>query len=856
MKKILVAMFFGILLGAQAQDTVKKSTDWEWCGWGGGGYFWSNAMHPTNPNIMYLGGDVVGIYKSTDHGKSWQFINNGLHEYGIYSMAISKSNPQVLYVMTPNGMARTDNGGEKWTPLPETLKAKRNLSAHRPGSVRAIAIDPTNPNTVYAGSAIGIASKSVDGGKTWINMDYLSAIKKDDSVPQVKPASGSGFLWASFKSPANDWKHAGRLEKYFNTVQDWSGQKALSASFFTPVGAPPLKVALVVQSGSDWKWEQSPFKDSKPGEWIDLSFDLSTLHDIKAVRMVHIAVISNGAEFNGEVGVDNVRLQPIDSTAKAVVLGEWDAAGSNEGWRTSKSGDAPFITSMRGSLAPATAEKNPIASIIVSDSNPNLIFICHSKLGTFRSQDAGKSWMLLDTPKSSMNLAVYPKNSKIIYGAFNAAGVWKSVDGGNSWKKFSNGLPEKSTMREILVNPKNPDIVHLIANGNWAGTYYRSTDGGKSWTGVRKFTRDLVGNPTNPDDAKGGTGELSSSTNIGLSPADPDTIFISANWNNILSTDGGITWQESSRGADITCFHDVRFVNDKVFAVAMDEGLLTSSDNGGTWSQLSPLRYASGESGHQWRVAAFQKENGEYHIVSTVSPWRGAAVYPNHVLVSDDSGKTFKHAVGLPDYLPKKNTMWGEGYARALSADPNNPLTMYLGIDGDAENGKSGGGVFKTTDGGYTWKQLENQPGTRRMFYGIAVDPTDSNRIFWGGFGANGGVWRSEDAGASWARMNGPDAYLFNVEVTNDGTVYAGGNELWKSTDHGTSWKKISNIEGRKGSVVGIAFDPENANRIWFSSVTWGGSSAGGIYRSDDGGKTWTDICGDISYRKIEICVR
>ena len=843
------ALFLG-LTAACASGFETVNTQWTWAGWGGGGFFWSAAIDPSNAKVMYLGGDVNGICKSEDKGKSWRFINNGLHEYGVYSMAISKSNPKVLYVMTPNGMAKTVNGGEKWTPLTETLKAKQNLSTHRPGSVRAIAIDPTNPDVVYAGSAKGVVCKSMDGGASWKDVNYLSAIKTDDSGPKLKPASGEGFLWVTYKSPAGEWGHSGRIEKFLDANgKDWSAYKTLTGSFYAPVGAPEFKVSLVIQSGSGWTWQEGKPATSEAGKWVDVSFDLSAAKDLNSVKMMHYVIRANGAAFEGDLGIDAVKLQPSDGSA-AVVVGEWNTAGANEGWRLTTAADAPFVKAMAPSLAPATPSQAPIASITVSETDHNTLYIAHRKLGVFKSTDGAATWTLLDTPKEAANISIFPKDSRLLYGAFGKSGIWRSADGGKTWKNCSATLPENCDAREVSVSAINPKIVHAIGNQGWGGFYFNSADGGETWTSKRKYTPDSVNNPTLPQDNHGGK-DLSTTSNLATTPADPDLVFIVANWNNIMSTDGGKTWNETIKGADITCFHDLLIVNDHIFAVAMDEGLFTSANDGQTWTQLAPLAYQEGLSGHQWRVAAFQKDNGDYHIVSTVSAWRGSKEYPNQVLVSDDSGKTFKRATGLPDYLPKKNVMWGDGYARALAPDPKNPMTLYLGIDGDAEpaKGLSGGGVFKSTDGGYTWTQLPNQPGTRRMFYGIAVDPTDSKRIFWGGFGANGGVWRSEDGGESWENVNKQDAYLFNVEVAQDGTVYAGGNALWQSRDHGTTWKKISPT-GIPGSVVGIACDPDNAKRIWFSAATWDGSSMGGVFRSDDGGKTWVDISGDIGYRK------
>ncbi|NLE41553.1 MAG: hypothetical protein GX615_06940, partial [Lentisphaerae bacterium] len=127
-----------ICLASSALALEKADTKWTWSGWGGGGYFWSAAIDPANADVMYLGGDVVGLYKSTDRGKNWSFINKGVNDYGIYGLAIAPSSPRTIYAMSLDGIVRTADGGASWTPLPETLKGKLNLSAKRYASVRPV----------------------------------------------------------------------------------------------------------------------------------------------------------------------------------------------------------------------------------------------------------------------------------------------------------------------------------------------------------------------------------------------------------------------------------------------------------------------------------------------------------------------------------------------------------------------------------------------------------------------------------------------------------------------------------------------------------------------------------------------
>ncbi len=833
-----------VVLGCAACATAQE-TQWTWSGWGGGGFFWSAVWDPSNADTLYMGGDVNGIYKSTDRGKTWRFVNNGLQDYGVYTLAISKSDPKVLYAMTQNGIARTDNAGGLWKRLPESMNSAKKLTIRRGSTVRGIAVDPKNPKIVYAGSASGEVHKSVDAGETWTQLDFLSALPKEAAGGGVKPARGKGFLYMRYASGAGDWSKHGRVEKWVNN-EDWSMYDTMTVKFLVPANAPRLTATPVLQTGADWKWQEGARVDLKPGAWQEITVDLSKIVNLNDVRMVHLPVWSNGNAFEGDIGIDEVRLS--NKAGKELIIGDWETPGDLHGWRKSAAADAGFARDAFSSLAPAPNVTAPIGSVVVADTDPNLLIVCHRKLGLFRSADAGKTWTHPDTPANIANVAIHAKDAKIMYGAFASDGVWKSTDAGVTWKKLDGSCPPKHSIVEVAIDPRDPNVVHYIASGSWSGTYGLTRDGGATWTTGRRWSRDADSNRARPDETQ--PGDLSTPTNLAISPSNPDCLFISANWVNIMTTDGGKTWLQRDNGADITCFHDIRFAGSSIFATAMDEGLFRSDDNGKTWRCLAPTKWDPTLSGHQWRVLAFP-HNGDYRLISTVSPWDTA--HPNFVLLSDDGGKTFTRSRdGLPDYVPRASAMWGQGYPRALCADPKNPDILYLGIDGQPEGGKMGGGIFKSIDAGKTWKQLPNQPPSRCMFYGVAVDPTDSNRIFWGAGDQGGklgvhGVWVSNDGGNSWDKT-AVNEWVFNIETTPSGTVYAGGNNLWQSTDHGKTWKQLTKLSGR--TVIGIAIDPKNENRIWCSSVTWGSDDTGSILRSTDGGKSWTDITGDIPYKK------
>jgi autotransporter-associated beta strand protein len=195
------------------------------------------------------------------------------------------------------------------------------------------------------------------------------------------------------------------------------------------------------------------------------------------------------------------------------------------------------------------------------------------------------------------------------------------------------------------------------------------------------------------------------------------------------------------------------------------------------------------------------------------------------------------------------------GAVESLLIDPNDNNTMYAG----AVNG----GIWKTTNGGTTWTPLTDGLTSLSMA-GMALDPGNPDRILAGfgnysNFGGKGGprvgVIFSSDAGNTWKSVGG--AVTTNTDVSavlvNGQTMFVasrsfgeGGDTsvpgLFRSTDGGASFIKIDGSGGlpKEASITSLASDPSNPNRL-YAAVQDSPQNAG-IFRSDDLGKTWTNI--------------
>jgi photosystem II stability/assembly factor-like uncharacterized protein len=201
------------------------------------------------------------------------------------------------------------------------------------------------------------------------------------------------------------------------------------------------------------------------------------------------------------------------------------------------------------------------------------------------------------------------------------------------------------------------------------------------------------------------------------------------------------------------------------------------------------------------------------------------------------------------------------GRSAAVTGVPGEPNLFYFGA--------TGGGVWKTLDGGRTWSNISDG------FFGgsigaVEVAKSDNNVIYVGGgektlrgnVSSGYGVWKTEDAGKTWMQAGLPKSRhipRIRVHPTDYNTVYAAvlGNiykptkvrGIYTSTDGGQSWKQVLFVNDQAGAVD-LTFDPNNP-RILYAS-TWraqrtpyslsSGGEGSALWKSTDSGETWTEI--------------
>jgi photosystem II stability/assembly factor-like uncharacterized protein len=227
-------------------------------------------------------------------------------------------------------------------------------------------------------------------------------------------------------------------------------------------------------------------------------------------------------------------------------------------------------------------------------------------------------------------------------------------------------------------------------------------------------------------------------------------------------------------------------------------GLWKTTDGGTTWAPVTDGQITSDSVG---AVAVSESDPNVVYIGMGESAIRGDIMPGDGVYKSTDAGKTWKH-IGFE----------GSDAISKIRVDPTNANIVYVADFGKYSVPSEQRGVFKSTDGGATWRKvLYRNPETGAV--DISIDPHNPNVIY-------AALWQ---------------AYRKEYQMSSGGP----GSGLFKSTDGGEHWTEITHNPGLPAGIdgkIGVSISGADSNRV-FAIIE---NANGGLYRSDDRGATWT----------------
>jgi photosystem II stability/assembly factor-like uncharacterized protein len=603
---------------------------------------------------------------------------------------------------------------------------------------------------------------------------------------------------------------------------------------------------------------------------------------------------SNGLPLGETFTIRHIEVAPGDSN-KVFVMGEHDTGFWGEGFARTRG--FVFASSDGGAnWSPLGSSSFPFPSLTrwlwIDPSNHNIMvvttgifdreadteevgFASGRGVGVYRTTDGGATWTHSNVgmdSDSSLFVGGFDKHPSIAGTMIVATGnntdwliksvpgaVYRSTDGGGSWTNLTPppAFPgEFENFTAVAYAPSDGNIVYTASSA----AVYRSENGGTTWT-----------RHSGIDDSPWGPPGIRSGVPIDMvvAPTDPNTLYINNYGGGVFrSQDGGASWEvwsEGYTGADINQLA-VR-PGDRATVLAIGRsGCFLSESSGSIWSGLAycygaipegnAVTFDPGDSGGNTYLMG---DEGDGTILRTVN----GGLEWSPVLELPGVGPGNRHGVRSIVFAPSATAVVYAGFCvPGLHADPHN-------LDFD-----SSFGVYKSTDGGVNWIEANGDlpnPLKGRNVTALAVSHQDANVVYLGL--REGGIFKTSNGGVNWTHVTNQPANGWDdvwpsgepirrdsilslaIHPDDDDIVYAGTNArgLYRTVDGGGSWSQlvheddlIDQATENHVHVFSVILNPQDPDEIYL------GEWHGGIYRSTDGGATWSRINTGLSTRAVQ----
>ncbi len=600
----------------------------------------------------------------------------------------------------------------------------------------------------------------------------------------------------------------------------------------------------------------------------------------------------------GSIG--DIAVAPSDPNTIYVVSGEGlqrpDLSVGNGVYRSTDGGRTWAHLGLR--------DGQQIPRVIVDPRDPRVLLVAvlghpygpNQERGIFRSTNGGETFekvLYKDENTGASDLEFDPSNPDVVYATLwearqgpweNAAwsgtggGIFKSLDNGRSWRPLTGGgLPDGSdgvVQADVAIAPSHPSRVYAtIATPRGTGIW-RSDDAGATWTRITNDARPA---------ARIGGGDLPVLT---VHPKNPDIVF-SASIVMWKSTDGGRTWM-GLRGAPGGDDYQRIWIdpnNPEVMATAADQGSIVSVNGGQTWSSwysqpTAQLYHVAADNAFPYRVCSGQQESGSACVSSrgnygqvTVREWTPVGVDEYGYAAPDPLDPDIVYGGRGPTRFDRRTgqvqniapTPMRRPDFRVLRTAP----VVFSPVDGRVLY-YAANTLWRTTSGGRSWTEISPdlsrktwdvpasvgkyrdaetaKPTQRGVIYTVAPSYVDVNTI-WAGTD-DGLIHVTRDGGKTWTNVTPPDLKPFmKVSLIDAGrtdalTAYAAVNALrlddlrphiYRTHDGGRTWTHITEGIPDGGPINVVREDPRRKGLLYAGSEQT-------VYVSFDDGNHWQPL--------------